>query len=175
MTPFIEHAKRYTAFHEKAVTRYAHMVGIPLLVLSLMILFGFVQIIVPGLLSVNVAEITTLIVLGYYFRLNWRLALPTTVLFVFLLWISQFFSTDGPTSFALWSFLIIFLLGFGVQCVGHALEGKRPAIKDLLKNFWVAPLLLMGEVFFMAGRMTPLCDEIHGKKLKESSHHHAKS
>lgn len=170
MTPFIEHAKRYSAFHEKAVTRYAHMVGVPLLVLSLMILLGFVQIIIPGLLSVNVAEIITLIVLGCYFRLNWHLALPTTVLFIILLWISQFFSSDGPTSFALWSFLIIFLLGLGVQCVGHALEGKHPAIKDLLKNFWVAPLLLMGEVFFMFGWLSSLRDEIHGKKAKENGH-----
>ncbi len=163
MVPFIEQAQGYATFHQKSITRYTHMAGTPLIILSLMILLGFVHVVIIGLLDVNVANIATLVLLIYYFRLHWRLALVLTPLLIFLLWIASFFSHYGPTAFALWSFILIFLAGCALQFIGHFIEDKRPVFVDNLWQVLIAPLLIVADLFFILGRMSELKDEIYGK------------
>lgn len=166
MKPFIEQAQLYSEYHQNALTRYTHSVGIPLIILSLMILLGFVHIVIPGVLDINVADVATLGLLVFFFLLEWHLALALTPLLIILLWIAQFFSYGGPTSFSLWAFIIIFVIGCTLQITGHILEGKRPALID---NVWlalVAPMFMIAEVFFMAGRMQALKEEMYPRKSR---------
>ena len=165
MIPFIEQAQGYAAYHKNELTRYTHMAGIPLIILSFMILLGFVHVIITNVLDVNVATIASLVLLIYYFRLDWRLALTLTPIFIFLLWVAHFFSYQGPTSFGLWSFIIVFLMGSILQAIGHFLEAKRPAFVDNLSQVLIAPLVIMAELFFMAGYMQALKEEIYETKL----------
>ena len=162
MKPFIEQAQFYVGYHQKPITRYTHFAGIPLIIFSLMIFLGFFHLVIPGILDTNLAGIATIVLLVYYFRLNWRLALALTPILFCLLWIADVISYAGPTSGALWTFIITFVLGWGLQFLGHFLEGKRPAFMD---NFWqalIAPLFLTAEVFFMAGHMQELKEQIYG-------------
>lgn len=169
MKSFIEQAQFYATYHQKPITRYTHIVGIPLIILSMMILLGFVQIIVPGVFASNLAWFGTLAILFYYFFLNWRLALALTPILLLLLWIAHWFSEYGPTKLGCWTFIITFVLGWGCQLYGHYLEGKKPAFMDNMCQALIAPLYLTAELFFMAGYMGPLHSEIYGisKGLKE--------
>lgn len=163
MIPFIEQAQYYATHHQNKLTRYTHMVGVPLILLSTMILFGFVHIVILGVVDFNVANIATLVLLIYYIRLQWRLALALTPLLIMLLWIANLFSVAGPTSFALWSFSIIALFGWTLEFIGHYFEGKPPAFTHSLWQLLIAPLLIVAELFFMAGRMKELQGEIYGE------------
>ena len=165
MIPFIEQAQGYAAYHQNELTRYTHMAGIPLIILSFMILLGFVHVIITNVLDVNLATIASLVLLIYYFRLDWRLAITLTPIFVFLLWVAHFFSYQGPTAFGLWSFVIVFLMGCVLQAIGHFLEARRPAFIDNLSQVLIAPLVIMAELFFMAGYMQALKEEIYETKL----------
>ena len=169
MKPFIEQAQTYAAYHQKPVTRYTHLLGVPLILFSFMILLGFFHVVLTGVFDVNVANITTVVLLIYYFRLQWRLALALTPLLILLLWLAAFLSHDGPTSSALWLFFIIFLLGAALQFTGHFIEEKRPALVDNVWQVFIAPLFMVAELFFMAGRMTELKEEIYGKKTSKPS------
>jgi uncharacterized membrane protein YGL010W len=164
MIPFIEQAKSYASYHKKAATRYSHMAGIPLIILSLMILLGFIHVVIIGVLDVNVAIIATMALLAYYFRLDWRLALALTPVLVILLWIASFFSHDGPTAHALLSFLIIFVIGVALPFISHFIEEKRLTLSENLWQVLIAPLFMVAEVFFWAGRMKELNEAIYGKK-----------
>lgn len=164
MKSFIEQAQGYVAYHENQTTRYTHMVGTPLILFSLMILLGFVHVVIVGVLEVSLANIAGLVLLLFYFRLNWRLALVLTPIFIFLLWIATFFSRHGPTSFGLWSFILIFLIGIVLQFTGHLLEEKRPTLVDNLWHVFIAPLLIVAEPFFMMERMSKLKEDIYGKQ-----------
>lgn len=44
MKPFIEQAQFYATYHQNQATRYTHMAGVPLIMLSIMIFLGFVKI-----------------------------------------------------------------------------------------------------------------------------------
>ncbi len=162
MKSFIEQAQFYATYHQNIMTRYTHMAGVPLIILSLMILLGFVQIIIPGVFASNLAWFATIALLIYYFLLNWKLALALTPIMLFLLWISHWFSAEGPTTLGVWMFIITFVVGWALQLHGHYLEGKKPAFMDNLCQALIAPLFLVAELFFMAGYMKSLQAQIHG-------------
>ena len=103
-----------------------------------------------------------MVVLIYYYRLHWQLALAITPIFLILLWIAHWFCRFGPTKLGIWAFIITFIIGWGLQFYGHYLEGKKPAFMDHLSQTLIAPLYLMAELFFMAGYMTPLKEQIYG-------------
>ncbi|MDP1601806.1 MAG: DUF962 domain-containing protein [Legionella sp.] len=162
MKTFIEQAHFYAEYHQKKETLYTHLIGIPLIILSLMIFLGFFQLIVPGVIATTLASIGTLVLFIYYLRLNWQLALLFAPILVLLLWISSLVSYAGPTAFALWTFIIVFILGWGLQFVGHMIEGRKPALIDNATHALVAPLFLTAEVCFMLGRMQTLKEQVHG-------------
>ena len=167
MISFIKQAQRYATYHRNSITRYTNMAGIPLLLLSMMILFGFVHVVILHVADVSVAYILVLALLIVYCRLNWQLGLALVPVFLFLLWIAHFFSDEGPTSFSLWSFLIIFICGISLELFAHFVEDKRPVLTDHLNQLFIAPLFVMAELFFMAGLMDKLKDDMYGKKLSK--------
>ncbi|CEG55517.1 Mpo1 family 2-hydroxy fatty acid dioxygenase [Legionella fallonii] len=167
MKPFVEQAQMYAGYHQNITTRYTHLAGVPLIILSMMILLGFIQIIMPGVFSTTLACLTTLAVLIYYFRLNWKLALALTPILIILLLFSSLFSHHGPTKLGVWAFIITFVVGWGLQLYGHYIEGKKPAFMDNLSQALIAPLFLTAELFFMAGYMKSLKEQIYGPDVVE--------
>lgn len=163
MKSFIEQAQIYAGYHSKPNTLYTHLIGVPLIIFSLMILIGYVKIMVPGVFATNLAFLATLALLAYYFRLQWQLALTLTPLLFFLLWIASFFNYTGPTRVSLWIFAITFILGWALQIAGHMMEGKKPAFMDNLCQAFIAPLYLTAEIYFMFNQMAGLKAQIHGK------------
>ncbi|MBL7481550.1 Mpo1 family 2-hydroxy fatty acid dioxygenase [Legionella bononiensis] len=162
MKSFVEQAQFYAEYHQNTMTRYTHMAGVPLIILSIMILLGFVKIIIPGVFGTNLACLTTLVVMIYYYRLHWQLALALTPIMLILLWLASWFNCYGPTKVGLWAFLITFVVGWGLQFYGHYIEGKQPAFMVNIGQAFIAPLYLTAELFFMAGYMKELKEQIYG-------------
>ncbi|KTD14956.1 DUF962 domain-containing protein [Legionella israelensis] len=162
MINFIEHARLYAAYHQMPSSRYTHFASIPLILLSSMIFLSFFQIGITNVLYVDFATIGTLVLIIYSFMLNWKLALPLTPILIFLLWIATLFGYAGPTVTAVWAFIITFVLGWGLQFIGHMMEGKHPSIKDhIYEAIVIAPLFLMAELFFMANWLPELKNKIY--------------
>jgi uncharacterized membrane protein YGL010W len=162
MKPFIEQAQVYAAYHQNPITRYTHLAGVPIIILSLMIFLGFIKILVPGIYETNLACLATLGLLIYYFRLNWQLALPLTPIMLILLWLASWFNQYGPTKLGIWAFIITFVVGWGLQLYGHYIEGKKPAFMVNACQALLAPLYLTAELFFMAGYMKSLKAQLYG-------------
>ncbi|WP_133130184.1 DUF962 domain-containing protein [Legionella yabuuchiae] len=168
MTSFTEQAKRYTAYHNSRLTWYTHLIGIPLIFFSLLILFGFLHLVVPNLFDIKFSDILVVALLIYYFFLNWKLALVLTPIMILLLWLSDLINYAGPTAFSVWSFIIIFLLGCAFQLAGHLIEGSKPALWNNPKDSLAAPMFITAELFFKAGKMNSLKKEIYGETLPET-------
>ena len=166
MKSFIEQAQMYAGYHQNITTRYTHLAGVPLIILSVMILLGFIKIVMPGVFSITLACLATLGVLIYYFRLNWKLALALTPILIVLLLFADLFSHNGPTKLGVWAFIITFIAGWTLQLYGHFIEGKKPAFMDNLSQALIAPLFLTDELFFMAGYMKSLKEQIYGANME---------
>ncbi|KTC68724.1 transmembrane protein [Legionella birminghamensis] len=162
MKTFLEQAYLYRQYHQEKTTLYTHLAGVPLIIFSLMIFFGYFHVIVPGIFDVTLAEILTAVLFIYYLKLNWRLALLLLPILAILLWISAVLSNHGPDGLNLWVFVICFVIGWALQLAGHFMEGTKPAFMTNAQQALVAPLFLIAELCFMAGYMPKLREELHG-------------
>lgn len=162
MKTFLEQARFYAQYHQKPITWYTHLAGVPLLLFSAMIFTGFFHFSVPGVFDITLASIGTLALWAYYAWLNIILSLLLAPIMALLFWLSGFVAESGPTESALWIFFAALILGAGFQLAGHFFEGKKPAF---MESFWqalIAPLYLTAELCFIWGFMLDLKKKLHG-------------
>jgi uncharacterized membrane protein YGL010W len=140
----------YGAYHRDPRNKLTHFIGVPLVTFSLFLFLGWFRFIHPEVLPISVATLFYFGVTIYYLRLDWAIALielPFTMTLLLLAeWVAQ---QSMALSFSV--FLATFVLGWIIQLVGHAMEGKRPALADNILQVFNAPLFLTIEVLSMMG------------------------
>ena len=139
----------YAAYHQDARNKATHFVGVPLIMLALLIPLSW-----PGLdlagFRVTAAMLLAVAVLAYYFLLDVPLGLAMLAVLAVLIWLAERIAALGPGLGWAW-FGVLFVGGWILQLVGHAFEGRRPALADNLFQIFVAPIFLAAEVFFALG------------------------
>jgi uncharacterized membrane protein YGL010W len=146
-----EQMDAYAAYHQDPRNKATHFVGVPLVTFSLFIFLGwfrFVQL--PDFPLLSGAVLFYLIVFVYYLRLSWFVALLQAPFTVALLWLADGVSRR-PFTESMAVFLATFVGGWVVQLVGHAMEGRRPALADNILQVFNAPLFLTVEVLMLLG------------------------
>jgi uncharacterized membrane protein YGL010W len=117
----------YAAYHRDPRNRLCHEIGIPLIVLSAEAMLRHVAV---G--PTNLAQLATLLVMCYYIRIAGRAALPALVGLVVLELAALF--VPLPVAVGL------FVIGWILQFVGHAYEGRKPAFLTNLTHLLIGPL-----------------------------------
>lgn len=160
MKTFTDYARHYLPTHSSKITLYTHAVGIPLILLSVMIFLGWFKLIVPTLFSTTLATIGTLILVIYYLKIQWQLALISLPVLILLLWISSLTSNIGPTHFSVWFCIITALCGWSLLLISHFLDKKRPTFLSDYTLIFIAPLLLTAQLTFAMGHLQTLKQHI---------------
>ncbi|MDH5208636.1 MAG: DUF962 domain-containing protein [Burkholderiaceae bacterium] len=154
----------YLRYHRNPKNKLTHFFGVPLIMFSLFVLLGLVR--VPlGDVSISASSVLALVVLAYYFRLDAVLAVAMTLFTAVLLIAANRICTLGPTV-ALAVFGIAFVAGWILQLVGHAFEGRRPALLDNSFQIFIAPIFLMAEVFFALGYKREVAERVEQLALQ---------
>jgi uncharacterized membrane protein YGL010W len=146
-----EQLAAYAAYHSDRRNKLTHFFGVPLVTFALFVPMGWFRLVfAPDLPLVSGATIFYLSVFVYYVRLDWGIALlqvPVSVALLFL--------ADRVSLWPAWESLLVFLAtfigGWAIQLLGHALEGRRPALTDNFLQIFNAPLFLTAEVLFLLG------------------------
>lgn len=142
----------YSAYHQEHRNIMIHVVGVPMISFSLMVVFSWVHLFQVGGYNITLAMVTTAALLAYYFTLDFKFAAVCTVLFGAFLALAHYISFMGPT--VGWSiFAFSQITGWGAQFYGHfAFEKSRPALFDNLFQALVsAPIFVVADVFFELG------------------------
>jgi uncharacterized membrane protein YGL010W len=129
--------------------------------LSLFIPLAWIGFDVGGV-TVTAAMLFAAAVLVYYFILDAPLGLAMLIVTGILLWIAHTIASLGAIAGWTW-FAILFVGGWILQLVGHAFEGRRPALADNLFQIFVAPIFLAAEVFFALGYKPGLHQRVNQK------------
>lgn len=154
----------YLRYHRHPKNRLTHFFGVPLIMFSLFVLLGLVR--VPlGETSITAASVLAIAVLAYYFRLDAVLAVAMTLFTAVLLIAANRVCTLGTLS-ALTVFAVTFVGGWVLQLVGHAFEGRRPALVDNAFQVLIAPIFLMAEVFFAFGYKRDVAERVERLALE---------
>lgn len=139
----------YAAYHQDARNKATHFVGVPMIIVSLLIPLAWLRFEAGGLVITG-AMVFVGVVLAYYFLLDVPLALATAAFTAAFLALADWIARQGPA--AGWSaFAVLFVGGWIIQLVGHAFEGRRPALVDNLFQIFIAPIFLCAELFFALG------------------------
>ena len=100
--------------------------------------------------AANWGSIAVLAALLYYSVLSLRLMLGVLPLLLAFLWSIE--QVDRSQAVPLWSVcVLLFVLAWIGQFVGHAIEGKRPSFFKDLQFLMIGPLWLMADVYRRAG------------------------
>lgn len=140
----------YGAYHRDPRNKLTHFVGVPLVTFSLFLFLGWFRFVHPEVLPITTATLFYAGVLIYYFRLDWAIAIIQLPFTLTLLWLSDWVARQSMGLSAT-VFFACFVLGWIIQLVGHAIEGRRPALADNILQVFNAPLFLAVEALALAG------------------------
>ena len=154
----------YAAYHQDPRNKATHFVGVPMIIFGLFIALGWARIEVGGV-TLSAALLLAAVVMVWYFLLDVPLALAMLVANAVLLYLADMVSWQPIGAGALW-FLVFFGGGWVIQLVGHAYEGRKPALADNFLQIFVAPIFLAAEVFFALGYKPGLHDAVQKRALQ---------
>lgn len=162
---FVDQMAMYSAYHRHPRNRATHFIGIPAIAFAILVPMAWGELFQVGGATVTVAAVFMLAVFLLYLWLDPVLGIATTAFYlpVWLLaeWVAGLETSIGWTVFALF-----FAGGWAFQLIGHAIEGRRPALLDNLFQIFVAPVFLMAEVFFALGLKREMHDEMEARWIR---------
>jgi uncharacterized membrane protein YGL010W len=149
-TLFERQLTTYASYHRDHRNRATHFVGIPAIVISLLLALALWRFTLAGMPLSGAWLVGALAAIGWI-ALDLTIGIAKAiVLFPMILfaerWVGRF--GEGP---AWWLFGALFVGGWVLQLVGHAFEGRRPALADNLFQAFIGPMFLMAEVLVGLG------------------------
>ena len=157
----------YAAYHRDPRNKATHFVGVPLIMLAILIPLSLHRFELIGF-GVTPAVVLAAAVLGYYFVLDLGLGVAMLVVIAVLIWLAESVAAGAAAQAWTW-FVILFVGGWALQLLGHAFEGRRPALVDNVLQILVAPIFLMAELFLTLGYKPDLRKRL-GESLNSSGH-----
>ena len=170
-----EQLDAYAAYHGDWRNKLTHFVGVPLVTFSLFVFLGWLRFVHAPEIPFTGATLFYLIVFLYYLALDWRVALAQAPFTLALLWLADRVS-QWPFAESAAVFGGAFVGGWVIQIVGHAFEGRRPALADNLLQIFNAPLFLTVEALSVLGWRLDLrgiategggAEAVHGSVLED--------
>ena len=154
----------YAAYHQDARNKATHFIGVPVIMLSLFIPLAWLRLEIGGF-SITAAMFFAAILLAYYFVLDLPLGIAMLVVTTVLVWAGDRIAALGALQGWV-AFAALFVGGWILQLLGHAFEGRKPALADNLFQIFVAPIFLAAEVFFAAGYKPGLHERVQARALR---------
>lgn len=144
----------YGYFHQNKTNLLTHFIGVPVIVASILLPFTWVKFFdfsIGGFTtSINMAYVVATALIIFYISLDKKLGLAAIPFTLILLLIATFvgdFQTSGIMA------LIGFFGGFALQFIGHAIEGKKPALMayNPIVAMVTSPLFVVAEFCEIVG------------------------
>lgn len=159
---FVQQIAMYTSYHRDARNKATHFFGVPMIAVSLLLPMALVPFFAVGGYTVSLATLFAVAVMLFWIALDPPFGVPTSILFVPALWLAAWLPGQGAV--ALWvTFAVLFVGGWIIQLIGHAFEGRKPALVDNLVQIFIAPVFLVAEVAFALGWRRGLEREVEGQ------------
>jgi uncharacterized membrane protein YGL010W len=135
----------YESYHRDHRNRLTHFVGIPAIVFSLILVLALWRFRIAGL-SLSGAWLIGLPALAGWIALDRAVGLAMAVVVIPAILVAEWIVGHAGAATVWWLFGVLFVGGWVFQLVGHAFEGRRPALADNLFQAFIGPMFLVAEV-----------------------------
>ena len=149
---------QYAHYHRDRRNIVTHLVGIPLIVLSIGMLLSLVSLDIGGT-SVTLAGLLWALSAAWYLtRGNLLLGVATSLVNGALIALAhQVPDLSAALGLPVWQTgVALFVIGWLFQFVGHYLEGRKPAFVDDVVGLLVGPMFVVGEVLMAIGLLASM-------------------
>lgn len=159
---FLGQISQYTSYHRDRRNKAAHFIGVPAIAVSLLLPLALVTFGAAGRYDVSLATVLAAAVVLYWIALDRPFGIAASIAFLpaplFAAWLA------GQGAGAVWfCFAVLFAGGWGLQLVGHAFEGRKPALLDNIMQIFIAPVFLIAETAFALGLRKSLAADIEAR------------
>lgn len=161
-TWMVEQLAMYVAYHRDRRNQATHHIGVPLIVFALLLASDQVPLFDAGVLHVRLAQL----LLGALMLL-YLVTLPLVGICACAFYAAVYALVLHVPDTLTWPLAGgAFVIGWIVQFVGHAFEGRRPALLVNARQVFMAPAFLIAEILFAAGLEQPLAGELKMRAAK---------
>lgn len=159
---FVEQISMYTSYHRDSRNKATHFLGVPAIAVSLLLPLALVRFGAVGWYDLSLATVLAGAVWILWIAMDRPFGLATSLLFLPAVLFANWLASQGAA--AVWiTFAILFIGGWIIQLVGHAFEGRKPALADNILQVFVAPMFLVAEVAFALGLRRKLEAEVEAR------------
>ena len=143
---FIAQMAMYTSYHRDARNRATHFVGVPLIIVSLMVVMALWRFPLGGV-EVSFGVLFSAVVFVMWLVFDRLLGVTLVAILAPTLFGIERLALTLDTSQMVALFAATFVLGWIIQLWGHYYEGRRPALVTNLFQIFIAPMFLAAEVY----------------------------
>ncbi|MGO4572200.1 Mpo1 family 2-hydroxy fatty acid dioxygenase [Microvirga sp. 2TAF3] len=149
-TLFERQLASYSGYHQDQRNRATHFIGIPAIVFSLILILALWQVRL-GELTLSGAWIVGFFAALGWIALDFSIGLAMTAVLIVMATAADWFVAHHGSRATWVLFSILFIGGWAFQFLGHAFEGKRPALMDNLFQAFIGPMFIMAELLMLLG------------------------
>ena len=161
MKTLTEQITQYAAYHRDRRNLVTHLIGIPMIVVAALILLSRPAVDIGGMV-VSPALVGGLVAIGYYLLLDARFGLVMALLIGVSIAIGHWTALGTTAGWLGWG-IGLFAVGWLIQFIGHAYEGRKPAFLDDVMGLAIGPLFIVVEVAFMLGLRPALREAVEAR------------
>ena len=143
---FTRQLTTYASYHRDARNRATHFIGIPAIVFSILLPMALLR---AG--EISGAMVVAALALAGWIVLDRVISLAMAVVLLPMLVVAEWIARAYGNTTVWILFAMFFVGGWVLQLVGHAWEGRRPALADNLFQAFIGPMFLMAEVLIALG------------------------
>ena len=139
----------YGESHQNPTNKLIHFICVPAIYFAIMgLLWRLPE---PAFFPawLNWAALSLLITLPFYWRLSSLLMFGMAVFSAGCFWLLAVLENVGIS--VLWTSIIVFVVAWFFQFVGHAVEGKKPSFFQDMQFLLIGPAWIMGFLFQKCG------------------------
>jgi uncharacterized membrane protein YGL010W len=140
----------YASYHRNPANIATHFVGIPMIFFSVVLLLSKPLAMQDAWLPITPALIAAIPSAIFYLRLDRLLGLIMVAMLVLCMKASANIVGDGSSNWVITG-VVLFVVGWIFQSIGHVIEGRKPAFLDDLVGLLIGPLFIVAETGFMLG------------------------
>jgi uncharacterized membrane protein YGL010W len=149
----------YASYHRDLRNRATHFIGIPAIMFAILVPLALVR--VP-FLGVSLAVVVAIASSLGWIALERVVGAAMIVITVPMLIVAEWLARIGDATTVWIAFAVFFVGGWIFQFVGHAWEGRRPALADNLFQAFIGPMFIVAEVLIALGLKPDLKAVIDG-------------
>ena len=151
MRPVDAYLDQYSADHRNATNQWIHLLCVPAIVWSVTAMLWTVPVPAALLRQGAVAAFAMVAALAWYWRLSRKLWVGIAIAFVGFAWLDWWIASAFGVRTLLVSAIVVFVVAWIGQFIGHIYEGHRPSFFTDLVFLLVGPMWTLRKLYQRLG------------------------